>query len=698
MNAFLLDTVSAPLPLWSIIPIFLATAISLTAEDGDLPELEVTAEPTPAAGFAATAMRLDLQLPDTTTRSLGSVLETLPGITAGGGFGVIDPPRVSIRGSGIQSAPMTRGFQLFHLGVPMQLADGSFNLSLIDPSWAGTVTLVRGPAAGVPHLGGALAIGTLDDVFTPTAHLRIGTGSHGFYQFGGGGVIDRLSLRATATGGDGWRPQSAWQRESFLAAWRVPLEAAGRMPEPRGPGVPPGASSQDGTLDILFFASRPQFDVPGPLIKNAALNSPKSILPAVARDRPNRDTRHAQLHLASTLRDDATARIALSGGLIDQRDTFVQLLPNGISDTHARDAYLAADASIFSPHDGKLTAKMMLQTGRWQMDRFRNAAGNPGPQIGDLRLRPLTITAMLDHHQPMFGGHALDLGVSLLVARRPIDDQLQSPAPIYLSLSGTRLAPRAAWSWRAADALALALSASRSYEPPTYADLISTAGPPNARFLQSAALGWQRADTIELAASGRHAAFTYTTAIYQSWWDGELLRLSDASGNPRGTVNADRTRHRGVESTVAWEPPANGGTAIAIRATHTYLDARFRDDPAFADRRLGGTTPHTGWIEARATTPDGWFAAPSVTWQSGTTFADHAGNLGYSRGAIWSLEIGRRHPSDGWTATCGVHNLLDRRTISGTAGVLDTSTNPTTTAIFLPESGRTWHLTLKKEW
>ncbi len=229
---------SASLPLWSIIPIFLATAIHLTATDDELPELEVTAEPTPAAaGFAATSMRLDLHLPDTTTRSLGTGLETLPGITAGGGFGVIDPPRVSIRGSGIQSAPMTRGFQLFHLGMPMQLADGSFNLSLIDPSWAGTATLVRGSAAGVPHLGGALAIGTGDDVFTPNAHLRIGTGSHGFYQFGGGGVIDQHSLRATATGGDGWRPQSAWQRESFLAAWRVPLV-------------------NDPPLDILFFASR----------------------------------------------------------------------------------------------------------------------------------------------------------------------------------------------------------------------------------------------------------------------------------------------------------------------------------------------------------------------------------------------------------------------------------------------------------
>ena len=130
----------------------------------------------------------------------------------------------------------------------------------------------------------------------------------------------------------------------------------------------------------------------------------------------------------------------------------------------------------------------------------------------------------------------------------------------------------------------------------------------------------------------------------------------------------------------------------------TYHDAHFRNDPAFGDRRLGGTTPHTGWIEARATTPDGWFIAPAVSWQSGTTFADHAGNLGYSRGAIWSLEAGRRHPREGWSLTCGVHNLLDRRTISGTAGVLDAATTPGATAIFLPAAGRTWHLTFSREW
>ncbi len=660
--------------LWSITPVVLISiAPLLSAEDGELDELVVTAEVIPAAaGFGASAMRIHLRTPDAATAPLGSVLETMPGITAGGGFGVIDPPRVSIRGSGVQSAPMQRGFQIFQLGMPLQLADGSFNLSLLEPSWTRTATLARGTAAGVPHLGGALALGTPEDVFTPTAHLRMAAGSHGHHDFGVGGVFDDISLRGTASGGDGWRSQSSWQREAVLMAWRMQSAA---------------------TLDITFFASRPQFDVPGPLTKNDALNSPRSVLPAVVRDRPRRDTRHAQLHLAATLRDDAAAKVAITGGLIDQRDTFVQLLPNGISDTHARDAYLAAESTFFIPGDGALTAAFMIQAGHWQMDRFRNAGGGQGPRIGDLRLRPVTFTARLDHHQPLAGGHAIDVGVSLLGARRPINDRLQAPAPIDLSLSGTRLAPRVAWSWRAAEQLTLALSASRSYEPPTYADLIFPTGPPNARFLQSAALGWQRADTLELAASGRRHNFSYATVIYQSWWDGELLRLSDASGNPLGTVNAGRTIHRGVESTVAWEPPANGGTAIAIRATHTYLDAHFK-----GGRRLGGTTPHTGWIEARATTPDGWFVAPSVTWQSGTTFADHAGKLGYSRGALWSLETGRRHPRDGWALVCGVHNLFDRGTISGTAGVLEAATNPAATAIFLPAAGRTWHVTLTREW
>lgn len=648
------------------------------AHEGELPELRVAAESSPAvAGFGAPAMRLDLRLPDATTSSLGAGLEAMPGITAGGGFGVIDPPRVSIRGSGIQSAPMARGFQLFHLGLPLQLADGSLNLSLIEPTWATTATLVRGTAAGVPHLGGSLAIGTPDDVFAPGSHFRARPGSHGGYDIGGGGVWRDFSLRGSAAGGDGWRPQSSWRRESMLAGWRAPL-------------------GDDGSLDVMFFASRPQIDVPGPLTKSAALNAPKSLLPAVVRDRPNRDTRHAQLHLAATLRDDATARIAITGGFVDQHDTFVQLLPNGISDTRAHDAYLAAESEVYTPGGGVLTGGMMLQAGRWRMDRFRNAGGVEGVRIGDLSLRPLTFTARLDHRQPLLGGHALDLGVSLLGARRPVDDHFRAPAPIDLDLAGVRLAPRAAWSWRLAESLAFTFSASRSYEPPTYGDLIFTAGPANARFLQSAALGWQRADTLELAASGRHGAFSYATAVHHSWWSGELLRLADASGNPRGTVNAGRTTRRGIETTAAWEPPANGGTAIAVRATHTWIDARFRDDPAFGDGRLGGTTPHTGWIECRATTPDGWFVAPSVAWQSGTTFADHAGRLGYSRGAVWSFEIGRRHPEHGWVLTVGIHNLLDRRAISGTAGVLDGAVGDP--AIFLPAAGRTFHAGLTREW
>ncbi len=126
--------------------------------------------------------------------------------------------------------------------------------------------------------------------------------------------------------------------------------------------------------------------------------------------------------------------------------------------------------------------------------------------------------------------------------------------------------------------------------------------------------------------------------------------------------------------------------------------SRSFEAPTYGDLiETNGIPPHLGAVTLLASTPGGWFAAPSCSWRSGRTFADHSNTLSYSDHAIWSLQVGRKHPS-GWTATLGINNIFDRSSIASTAGALDRAGPSASTAIFLPTPPRAFSLRIEYEW
>ena len=76
---------------------------------------------------------------------------------------------------------------------------------------------------------------------------------------------------------------------------------------------------------------------------------------------------------------------------------------------------------------------------------------------------------------------------------------------------------------------------------------------------------------------------------------------------------------------------------------------------------------------------------------------DHANLLSYGGHTRWDARIGwkARH---GLTLFFAARNLLDRRYIASTAGVLDRARNPSSLAIFLPGSVRTLTAGLEYPW
>lgn len=657
--------------------LFLATASHAAAETPTkLTPLVVTARQDEIPSPLATVT----PVPSSNSRLFES-LGRVPGLVAQDSFGGLEPPRMMVRGSGIQGAPTSRGIAMSWFGLPLNAADGSFNLSLIESEWLESAALARGTAAGVPALGGALDFEP--DIFRPATSVAASLASDDTYAMHALGAWshDMISLagRAAWFRTDGWRDHSRQERESIFAATRFNLD-------------------DDSDLTISFLGSAPWYEVPGPLTKSQAIDDPTSISPAVRRDRPRRNTRHAHLNATCTRRTGGVRHLA-AAGVTATDDTFYQLQPNGVSTTDAWDAYLRllterewCGGSQFT------TLSALLQAGWWDALRHRNNSGNKGVKIGDQRLRPLTFTTALDHRFRINNHQRVDLGFSWLAARREIDDRLYFEGTAQdLNHTDHFLAPRLAWSYDISETITFTASASRSHEPPTYGDLMVTAGPPGARVLRVTDLDWQRADTLEIGCHGSHGPVSWSAFLYHSWWDGELLRLVDENGAPRGTVNAGDTIHRGFEAGFQWNIFESGDIAAAFAASYTYSDARFDDDPGFGDNRLGGVPPHVATIALPFTHSDGWFITPACLLRSGSTYADHANDLSYGGTALFSLELGRRQ-NEGWSVILGIQNLFDRETIASTSGVLDRAANPSTTLIFLPANSRTFSLRLEHAW
>ncbi len=650
----------------------------------DLPGLTVTAMEEAVSGPGLSMARFGAPATAPGGGHLREALQRIPGLLVQESFGGIDPPRLSVRGSGIQSAPLSRGVELSLNGFPLSFADGSFNLALVEAGWLDSAVLAGGPAAGVPALGGSLSLWTATGLGAEGGSARVVYGSNetAAVLLRQAGQTESFSWGAEGswTHSDGWREWSGQRRETALGVLRAEL----------------GAHSE---AMVQLFVSRPRFDVPGPLPKSAALEDPRSNFARVVQDKPRRETEYAQLS-ARVRTDRSTGYVSAGMSVAYHDDSFFQLLPNGISDTRSREGAVFAEAGYEweSALRQETTLNLLARTGSTDATRYATDGGNRGVLIGDNRLRPSTLTAALDHSVFVADNHAVEAGVSVLAARRRIGERFERAASTEENLSDAKVAPRLAWTYEAGRAAAFSLSWSRGYEPPTMDDLIFTefSPPPPVPELRSSALLWQRADSLELTARGSHGEFVWSASAHYAFWRREFLRLRDEVGAARGTVNADRTIHAGLEVSVSRLLHEGAEFAWHGWATWQFNEVRFDDDPVYARNRLGGVPRHAGAAGLRGESGGGWFVAPGVFWQAGENFADHANTLSAGGFAVWSLEAGRKHPA-GWEAAVRVSNLFDRRYIASTAGVLDEAAGPAQ-PIFLPGNGRRVEARLGYSW
>lgn len=616
---------------------------------------------------------------DRSVATLAEALRRTPGVMLQESFGGFEPPRLSIRGSGLDSAPTARGVALLADGLPLTRADGSFQSALFDPQLFSRVEVYRGTmhmALTPAVLGGVLNAMSLpaDTSLAPILHAEAS-------DFGTLRARATLGTRARNTTAhvslstdhaDGWRTHSAQTRTAANLALRHNFTPALQ-------------------LDVSAYFANADYEVPGPLILTDAQASPRSASAAVLRDLPRRDSSLARL--SAQLKTPS-----LAAGLAWQRlrDDFYQLQANGetVSTSNDLTGHTTFSRKLtLGSAEHHLLARATFSTGTNALDRYLNVLSQRGARFAAYDARADTAALSAEDIVWLNSTFAVGAGFTALHARREFDDRLATGV-LARTLTFRDLSPRAGLTWAPSSAFTLHAALSRGVEPPTFDDLVAVSGTYPNFTLRSRTLDQQSATTFELGARGQSGPLAWNVTAYHAHWRNEILRLADASGSPRGAVNAARTLHTGLESSVRWRL-LDHAHRLTLSTTSTLGRFTFDDDPVYARNRVAGAPAHTGHAELLYENPHALFAALETTWTAGRTPVDHMGRLTYGGSALLNVRAGWR-PTPRVHIFATVRNLLDRPTLASTAGVLDIARTPAATAIFLPAPTRTF--TLGLEW
>lgn len=614
--------------------------------------------------------------------TLGDALGFQPGLVVQEFFGGTDQPRLNIRGSGIQSNPVNRGVLLLQDGLPLNEADGSFIISLLEPRNAALISVRRGANAIAPSattLGGELDFQSLTAA-TDHGTLRIEGGNFGRRNLQTSAGVQRDGwdghVSVSHDDSDGFRHHADARRTALHANAGISL----------GGGVENRSYLSYTDVD---------FSIPTVLTKDRALSDPRftmgdgntpqdTLLNNYKRD-PRREVR--QLRLANrTHWGDAALNQEV--GVYAQRtdDLFVEPTSHNVSDSHTYGAQWQLNGS-----NGRLGYHAAAGWSHTQMDRelYANNAqtGQRMQRFGDYELDADNRDLAAGADWLLAPGLNAVADLKFSHAKR---DARNRASGAVLDQSYHYSTPKLGLNWTPVAGQRLYANISRSNEAPTYWEIITgTINPatPAAATSSMNRLRLQRAQTAEIGGAGDFAlagkAGHWSLSIYRSKVEDELISTTDANGVRVGTYNyAADTRHQGIEAGLDGTLPSFGASSLAYRLAWTHSDFTFRGGE-FAGKQLAGVPRNVVNAELMQQT-GAWRFGPNVRWQPQDTPIDHANTQTQPGYALLGLKAEYRG-GQRWSAYVQLDNVADKHYISSYA--IRNRTAATDLA-FLPGNGR----------
>ncbi len=647
--------------------------------------------------------------------TLKDALESAPGVYVQPRFGS-EEARISIRGSGLQRTFHGRGLKLLQDGVPLNLADGGFDMQAVEPLSAKAVEVYRGANAlefGATTLGGAINFRAPTGYDAPAAALRAEYGSFESYraQIATGGVWGPLDGYLSFSHGstDGYREHSQQNNQRVFAnfGWRIAPD-----------------------WETRFYVTYVQSDseLPGAITKAQLETDPR-----VAQRNPffapvdvvasNWKRDYEMLRIANKTTWKGQDEQVSIGSFWSYKDLDHPILfwIDQLSNDFGVNARYDNSAELFG-HKNHFVFGVAPVLGVVQDNRFANVLGNRGSR---LQPSPFGPNAPSDSSQTSFNldvyaqdrfyflpQWALVAGAQMTYASR--DNQDDFPAnpgnpDNSEEQSWMGFSPKVGLLWEAAPDVQGFFNVSRSFEPPSFGELI------NANNSQAGLidLDAQTATTIEVGSRGRRGRVGWDIAFYHAWLDNELLQAQVAPGLSQ-TVNAGRTIHQGVEAgldldlfrnlLVAGTPQSEGigeaagaaaGDRVVLRQTYLWSHFNFDGDPVFGDNQLAGIPEHYYRAELMYEHPSGIYAGPNLEWSMQKYNVDFAETLYADPYALVGFRVGWRTPR-GFSVFLEGKNLGDKKYAATTNVIADA--RGMDSQQFFPGDGRSFYAGLEWKW
>ena len=590
--------------------------------------------------------------------TLNDALAHQPGIVVQEFFGSNDQPRLNIRGSGIQSNPVNRGVLLMQDGLPLNEADGSFVIGLLEPRNASLISVRRGSNAGSPAattLGGEMdfqsLIGPENDVITVEGGSFGRRSVYAGKGFAGETLDGRIAFSHDKS--NGYRHHSASERSSFSANMGF---------------------KRDGFENRTYLSyTDVEFEIPNVIPRDRLYADPRSISGdynepfdrannVYLRD-PNRHTKQFRLANRSYWGSDTLNQtVGVYWQTIDDTFTSPQVSYPTRGNTVGAQWQLAGRLDT-------LEYRLALDWSHSDMDRRLYAVG---PQDGSRALKFGDYALKAENRNAMVGlaWHVAPQWqiVGDLKFTQAVRDARDNASGVKLNQDWSYVSPKLGVIWEPSDALRLYASVSRSNEAPTYWEIINGEVPQplnvNSAVAGMTELDVQRATTFEIGGSGRLgsgiSAANWSVSLYRSTVHDELMAVSNAAGTASGTFNyPDRTRHQGIELGLNGSLHAWGTGAFDYRLAYTLSDFRFLGGE-YDGNRIAGVPRHLLSAELLYRTGN-WRFGPNVRWLASDTPTNHQNVPGTEQSsyALLGFRIAYDHDKH-WSAYLAADNITDK--------------------------------------
>jgi iron complex outermembrane receptor protein len=594
-----------------------------------------------------------------------------PGVFAQPRFGS-DEARFSIRGSGLQRTFHGRGLRVLQDGVPLNLADGSFDMQALEPTAAAYINVWRGGNAlayGGSTLGGAIDYVSRTGRNSPggLARLEIGSWEYLRATVAGGFLQGSADAYASFTqqSQDGFRDHAEQDNQRLFtnAGWRLSANLETRL---------------------YVTAVKTQSELPGNLTKAQLDSDPRQANAGNVTLDQQRNFELVRVASKTTVVTGDTTVDAIAAWTYKDLDHPIFQVVDQLSNDALVGTTLTNTTTVFG-RDHRLRAGLLFNVGCTQAANYVNAAGSRGAQVSADEQTATNLEAFAESQWALGGGFTSVLGFSAAHNRRDTTRTFgaTTPANTY-DRDYDHLAPKIGVRWdNAARDMQLYANVSGSYEPPSFSES-GTAVVANAA---------QTATTVEVGTRGTRRWLKWDASAYHAAVNDELLTVQlppPAAPGATGTINAAHTLHQGVELGFAADLLGQDWTAradhrLVLRSAWTYGRFTFDDDPTYGNNTLAGLPPHLIRGEFLWEGAAGWYAGPTFEWVPVKSYVDHRNTTWADPHALLGFKLGRRQ-DEGLSWFIEARNLTDER-YAATTGVVETF-SLAAPAQFLPGDGR----------